>query len=102
MLLFSKKEGSKSRQARLFQVRFRILVKSKFAAVCDGANFTTCAFTVSKFWSNGKLYEYANRGCSEALPGEPEQWSTGVVNRHISPFFKGQNVKSNPNSTYDI
>jgi len=26
------------------------------------------------------------------LPGEPEQWSKGVVNRMISPVFKGQNV----------
>ncbi|CBY11555.1 unnamed protein product [Oikopleura dioica] len=67
-------------------------VKSKYAAVCDGINFTTCDSTVSKFWSNGKLYEYANRGCSEMLSGEPEKWSTGVVNRQISPIYKGQNV----------
>ena len=27
------------------------------------------------------------------LSGEPEKWSTGVVNRQISPVYKGQNVK---------
>ncbi|CBY33056.1 unnamed protein product [Oikopleura dioica] len=26
------------------------------------------------------------------LSGEPEKWSTGVVNRQISPIYKGQNV----------
>ena len=67
-------------------------VQSKFSGTCDGANFTTCESTVSKFWSRDKLYEFAERGCSENLPGEPDQWMQGFVNRQMSPYFRGQNV----------
>ncbi|CAG5080367.1 Oidioi.mRNA.OKI2018_I69.PAR.g9558.t1.cds [Oikopleura dioica] len=67
-------------------------VKSKFSGTCDGANFTTCDSAVSKFWSRDKLYEFAKRGCSENLPGEPDQWAQGFVNRQMSPYFRGQNV----------